>query len=548
MSDETALLAAIIANPGDDAARLVYADWLDEHDQHLKADFIRTQVRIAASNAADPNYPDLLEHYAEVIARFGSNPNLPLPELPPGFMHSNQDICLANFQRGFISSARGPWSSKQIPPSAKEVERFANGLQQLVTTTTARNLDLYALDPNQITRILNAPGAESLKSVLLAQAITALVTRDGDRMLQAVANSKAATNIDVMFLTFHVSMPTNTGFAALAKAKFNRLTQLGLWVQTGLQCDLKPLTEAKWFRNLRSVYFSDSRPLGSAIIPALATLPYLESLDLFQQSTLARKSFRTARGFPSLVRLQLMGRTPFDDAISMAKGRFPRLAELLIRGEGNANKAILRFCQARWWDQIRILELAGGWITDEPIVALAQSSIAPSLRILRLHHRSFGKAGLAAFADGKLFPNLTTLELDLSSGSQCTSAMVTKFAEQLSLPRLRHLSLWGYPLDGRGAAALAVNPAMANLTRLSLRNCGIGERELTAIVRSPHLQQLIELNVEKNKLKTATALQNSELLPQLAAARLEYNKITPAARQKLNKARKDVCNIDAKSR
>lgn len=41
MADESAFLAALQANPADDTARLVYADWLDEHDQPDKAEYLR---------------------------------------------------------------------------------------------------------------------------------------------------------------------------------------------------------------------------------------------------------------------------------------------------------------------------------------------------------------------------------------------------------------------------------------------------------------------------------------------------------------------------
>jgi uncharacterized protein (TIGR02996 family) len=46
-SDEDSLIAAIIANPADDVARLVYADWLDEHDRPERAEFIRLQCELA---------------------------------------------------------------------------------------------------------------------------------------------------------------------------------------------------------------------------------------------------------------------------------------------------------------------------------------------------------------------------------------------------------------------------------------------------------------------------------------------------------------------
>jgi uncharacterized protein (TIGR02996 family) len=41
MSDEAAFLEALKANPADDTTRLVYADWLDEHNEPQKAEYLR---------------------------------------------------------------------------------------------------------------------------------------------------------------------------------------------------------------------------------------------------------------------------------------------------------------------------------------------------------------------------------------------------------------------------------------------------------------------------------------------------------------------------
>jgi uncharacterized protein (TIGR02996 family) len=54
MTSGDALLQAICANPADDAPRLVYADWLDEHDQPDRAEFIRVQCEWA--RLADPGW------------------------------------------------------------------------------------------------------------------------------------------------------------------------------------------------------------------------------------------------------------------------------------------------------------------------------------------------------------------------------------------------------------------------------------------------------------------------------------------------------------
>jgi uncharacterized protein (TIGR02996 family) len=48
-ADERALLNAIIAAPDDDLPRLVYADWLEEHDRAERAEFIRVQCELRRS-------------------------------------------------------------------------------------------------------------------------------------------------------------------------------------------------------------------------------------------------------------------------------------------------------------------------------------------------------------------------------------------------------------------------------------------------------------------------------------------------------------------
>ena len=47
MSEEAAFLEVLKSNPADDTARLVYADWLDEHGETLKADYLRLLVYFA---------------------------------------------------------------------------------------------------------------------------------------------------------------------------------------------------------------------------------------------------------------------------------------------------------------------------------------------------------------------------------------------------------------------------------------------------------------------------------------------------------------------
>ena len=46
-TDRDSLLRAILANPADDMSRLVFADWLEEHGESERAEFIRIQCELA---------------------------------------------------------------------------------------------------------------------------------------------------------------------------------------------------------------------------------------------------------------------------------------------------------------------------------------------------------------------------------------------------------------------------------------------------------------------------------------------------------------------
>jgi uncharacterized protein (TIGR02996 family) len=53
-SDEQALLAAIVAAPGDDTPRLVYADWLDENGHPYRAEGVRVGCELSRLTVGDP--------------------------------------------------------------------------------------------------------------------------------------------------------------------------------------------------------------------------------------------------------------------------------------------------------------------------------------------------------------------------------------------------------------------------------------------------------------------------------------------------------------
>jgi uncharacterized protein (TIGR02996 family) len=59
MKHDDAFLLAILESPDDDTPRLVYSDWLEEHGQSDRAEFVRVQVALAGLPPDDQRQKEL---------------------------------------------------------------------------------------------------------------------------------------------------------------------------------------------------------------------------------------------------------------------------------------------------------------------------------------------------------------------------------------------------------------------------------------------------------------------------------------------------------
>src|SRR5829696_5418855 len=95
---DTASRRSILESPDDDAPRLVYADWLDEHGDADRAEFIRLQIRLARMDRDDPNHRAL----KSVVDQIGQAHHVEWVNRLPQF----EDVHWEIFERGFISAVR----------------------------------------------------------------------------------------------------------------------------------------------------------------------------------------------------------------------------------------------------------------------------------------------------------------------------------------------------------------------------------------------------------------------------------------------------------
>ena len=131
MSDAPALLAAIRAAPDDDAPRLVYADWLDEHGQPERAEFIRLQCELARAND-----PSLRRREAELLA--AHHDAFAGPLLAPGFrFRFERGLPVAFGHTGLFGATE---HRAGLEPLNHYLRFFPNGVLQVTSTTATPKL------------------------------------------------------------------------------------------------------------------------------------------------------------------------------------------------------------------------------------------------------------------------------------------------------------------------------------------------------------------------------------------------------------------------
>src|SRR5262245_52813485 len=103
-TEEESFLRTIRCEPHDDAPRLVFADWLEEHGEPERAEYIRLQCALANLAADDPQRPDLAKREKQLWQKHAGRWRSPLPSR----------IRRYQFQRGFIYPQSVELSARQF--------------------------------------------------------------------------------------------------------------------------------------------------------------------------------------------------------------------------------------------------------------------------------------------------------------------------------------------------------------------------------------------------------------------------------------------------
>jgi uncharacterized protein (TIGR02996 family) len=408
VSTADAFLRDICDHPDDDAPRLVFADWLEEHDDEARAEFIRVECELERTEEYSPRWRELSARQLALIRAHKKEWVKPFK----GWTYST------HFRRGFVETV-------MVNP-----KRF-----------TSRAAELFRLAP---IRQLNFTRLATPELRVPAGTVEAIAAVPELRRARGLGFGSQYLGDDVLR-------------AFLAAADLRHVTALVL-----NRCRLTPagaaaLAAAPGLAGLTTLDLSFNGP-AVGLVAALARAPAfrLEALDLTYNEVTDADAVALAAS-PHLARLTALslGHSRMSDAGLRALVQSPHLAALTDLELGQAftgtltDAGLAALAQSPCPPRLRSLVLAGAHVGDAGLAALAGYRHLDALRKLDL--------------------SKVRTPFALLNAAGITDAGARVLAMLPGLAGLRWLNLENNALTDSGAQALLASPHLAGLGYLNLK-------------------------------------------------------------------------------
>ncbi len=361
-----AFLREVIARPDDDAPRLIYADWLEEHGDPDRAAFIRTEIEQAKLPDDHPRWTELRDLAFAMWRRHGARwygDLLPLAE----------DV---GTERGFVESV-------ELNASA-----FIRNAAALMARAPIRDVFLIRYK----THFRRAVRCPELARVERLQCNDEGSTLDGKDAAALAASPYTERLRELNIWNSHVGAD---GCRALAASRrLARLERLHLGDNGVSNAGALALAEATHLNRLRDLHLNGNF-LTAEGVEALANADHLSSLrelSLFSNrlGVRAARALAESRSLAGLTALNLHSNPLGDDGVrALADAPFvPGLTELSIAAVGARTGGVRALAAAPFRD-LRDLNLSHNELGVGAFRSLASAGWLVGLKTLRL-----GKTGL----------------------------------------------------------------------------------------------------------------------------------------------------------
>jgi uncharacterized protein (TIGR02996 family) len=363
-----ALLAAVKADPDDDTAKLVLADWLEEQDldaDRARGEFLREAVRYHRMDAADPARPDVL---ARLDSLWQRHYRVWLGSLPQ-----------AGFR--FWGHASRSWLLTPGIDGAQLVARRAMNVVGTEAYAWVGGLTFDRLTDPQFREFLSGPLSDSL----LALAFDGCNV--GPAAFADLAASPKAGSLKSLGI-IRVQAPTTVrGWSS----RFAGLRTLRLQSAEVRDAGFKAICDSPHLKELRSLtVMNDSLTLHSG------------------------RAFADSEHLPALTELNLGGTNrigPDGTLILVHKPAAGRLRKLNLWSNGVADYGVEAICRAQHMCNLTHLDLSGNLLTNRAAVAIAAAEHLKTLEELNLRTNGISGEGAIALTESPHLTNLRRLDL-----------------------------------------------------------------------------------------------------------------------------------------
>jgi uncharacterized protein (TIGR02996 family) len=382
--DEQELLAAVIEAPRDDALRLVCADWLEEHGNLDRAEFIRCQCELNRLIPGYPRLPGLRPGALMVESQFSV--------VRRGKARARVDT-LRDREYALLETREAEWRRQMPAWARRKALLFRRGFMAEVAVTALQFLEhggslwrSIPLESISLQRV--APHVDRLLASPHLSRLTGLNLEENDLGASAVSALAASPNlVGLQVLTLYRNRIGTDGARSVAcSAHLSGLTALDLGgCQIGL-AGAEALTTSPFLNSLTWLDLCVNW-LGDAVVTALTSSPLLSQLTALDLSQ------------------NYLG----DSGMTMLT-ESPRCARLTT------------------------LELRQNQITDQGAEALASSPYLAGLTALDLRYNPISTVGAKALARSPHLAKLTCLKLcdryeGCELGAEGWSALKARFGQ-----------------------------------------------------------------------------------------------------------------------